>query len=249
MTRPILPLLIAGLLASMPSYAATVIETRESDDPAPSVMTVEGHQARMQTSAQQYVLVDTRERRYLAVDLAAGHIIDMASAPPKAESAGQPRRPVPTDLVHVGRGPLTAGFPTEHYRLVAAGRICSNTFLSKAALEAAGMKEFMGGFREFLAEQKAAYAEAGADYEPCEEAHQVAVERYLDGMPLKTMDTDDFLRQEVVRICTDVPVARNFFVPPTGLRAMTLEQFLRQDIDDEHVLQQLMKEDAEPAQR
>lgn len=246
--RPTPCLALSMLIFAAPVQSASVIETREGEAPEPSVMTVEGHLARMQNSPRQYVLVDTRKRSFLSVDLAAKHIIDMADMPQKpADVTVQKQQPVRAALSRVGRGPLIAGFPTEHYQLLAAGKICSNTYLSKKALQAAGMQEFMRGFAAFSAQQKAAYRDLGADFDPCEDAEQVAMERYPElGMPLKTVDVDGFLRQEVVRIRTGVTPPERFFEAPAGLKTLTLEQFLRQDVDAEKAVQELLEEQPQP---
>lgn len=226
--------LLAALTAS--AQAATVIETREGgEDEGLSTMTVEGGKARMQSEPNNYVLVDTDKGSYLYVDLAAKLLVDMGTPPaPPADAPKPPKpKPVQAELVHKGRGPIIAGFPTDHYQLMAEGRICSDTFLSKAALNEAGMKTFLEGFQKLYAKQKAGYRELGTEYAPCDDAQDVAMARYTTlGMAMRTVDVDGFLRQEIVSI-RKTKLAPGFFDVPKGFKEITLEQYLRGNEEEE----------------
>lgn len=255
MTRSFRPLAaLAVCLVSNASLGAAVIEMREADGSV-STMTVEGLKARQQVGEQQYIIMDMAAEKFWSVDQTARHIIDMSAAPEAEVSANAPVQARPqaqAELVRQGKGPLIAGFPTEHYQIVTpSGRICSDTYLSLPALRAAGMSDFMRAFSAFNLKQKAQYQAAGADYEPCEDAHGTAMARYPElGMPLRTVDTDGFLRQEVVRIQAEAPLPKRHFDLPEGFKTLTLEQFLRQDVASDGELEDYLRrqEEAPPAE-
>lgn len=232
MTRTLLTVLALAGAASAAS-AATVMETREPGGGI-AKMTVEGRYARMQSEEHNYVLIDLTQGKFYGVDLGARHIIDMSAPPPPDPNFKPEQRPaVHAVLVDKGEGPIIAGFPTRHYQITAEGRICSDTFLSAQAMEEGDMRGFMEGFQRFYQQQKEAYVQAGADYDACEEAQDVAWDKYLEyGMPLKTVDLDGYMRQEVVALRTGVSVEKGYFDLPE-LPIITLEQFLQGDRDQE----------------
>lgn len=218
-------LVIFALIQNAPAMAATVIETRESQDGDITTMTVEGTKARLQSGPETYLLVDLEKKKFLSVDLQSQQIIDL-SILPQPDPALQPSQatdtPVKSSFIHRGAGPMVAGYQTEHYQIMANGHICADTYLAKDTLQTAGIQSFLEGFRSLYLAQKAAHHATGADYDPCEEAQDAAWSYYPErGLPMKTVAVDGNLRQEVVSLRANVHTDEGFFDLPAGLSTKT----------------------------
>lgn len=217
-------------LSSAPATAATVVETRDAAGQT-STMTVQGPRARIQMGPQRYVLIDTAEGSYYAVDVRRRVVMNMGQVPehvtdlPRSEAAA---REAEVEFRHVGSGPRIAGYPTEHYRLYADGRLCQQSYLSRAALDAAEMAEFLQGFHRFSKRQQERYRALGVAAEPCEQAEQVAAARHPQlGMPMKIVANGQ-IRQEVLRLRTGVDVPAQQLEAPAGFRLIAPHQAAQQ---------------------
>jgi hypothetical protein len=221
----------AAILFASGAHAATVIESVAGPARVPSLMTVENGKAKLQTDPANYLLIDPSGGQFLYIIPQKKQIVDMNAAPP-ADAARAPKMsamPAKVKLVRNGPGPKIAGYSTEGYQLFANGMLCLSTFLSPEAMKRGELTDFQAGFARMQTKQKEANRAAGMRFGPCEDAQDTLMTRYPElGLPMRTMDPNGGLLQEVVRIETGAKVADNLYQLPEGFGRITHEQFLRQ---------------------
>ncbi len=213
-------------LATTSATAATVIKTKELSGKT-STMTVQGVMARMGAHKGQYVIVDAKKGAFYAVNDQAKEVINLSEGIPSPGKGSQAKKApkVDTELKHVGTGPKIAGYPTEHYKVLANGKVCEDTWLSPAATKDAHLGDFLDAFYKFFSKQRRAYQQAGMQYSPCDEAQAVATGKYTKlGMAMKTTLPDGSVRQEVLSIKTGVDVPASTFELPKGYPVMTRKE-------------------------
>ena len=217
-------------LAATSVTAATVVKTKELSGHI-STMTVQGVMARMGARKGQYVIVDAKKQKFYAVNNQAKRVIDLTQGiPSPSKGSESPKTPkVNTELKHVGSGPKIAGYPTEHYQVLANGKVCEDTWLSPAATKDANLGDFLDAFYRFFSKQRRAYQQAGMQYSPCDEAQAVATGKYTKlGMAMKTTLPDGGVRQEVLSIKTGVDVPASAFDLPKGFPVMSRKEEMDQ---------------------
>jgi hypothetical protein len=215
---------IACLLAAAPLGAATLLEMRDGDGGVQR-MWVEGAKLRVEPDGMpMYMLMDLDTGTMLMVDTDEQHIMEMsgmAEDMPRADPApeGEAR------LVKRGAGPTIAGYATEHYVLQVGELACGEEFVSRKALQEAGLERMarrmaaMGGMEQML----------GVDAEPCDAAVDL-LHREIPriGMPLRSVDREGRVEMEVVRIERGAALPAGGFEPPAGYARMNMQELLQQ---------------------
>jgi hypothetical protein len=225
-------LALCALIATLSTgaQAATVIESAAGPNRVPSLLTVQDGKAKLQSDPANYLLIDPAAGQFLYVVTEKKQVVDMnslaPSGPPRAATMTLPPK---IKLTHKGKGPKIAGYATQHYQLFANGALCLNTYLSPEAMKHGALQDFHDGFARMQTTQKQAQRTTGMRFSPCEDAQDTLAARYGElGLPMRTLDVNGTLRQEVVNIETGVTVAGNLYQLPEGYSRITHETFLRQ---------------------
>lgn len=135
-----------------------------------------------------------------------------AAAPPRADVA----------LEDKGEGPTVAGYPTRQYVLTGDGEICGTYFLSKKALADSGMRNMAESLRKNA-------AQSDDDDVACDQAETYAITQYEKlGIPLRELDVEGELVQEVTRIDPKAKTPAGGFAVPSGYKAVSMEQYIQQ---------------------
>lgn len=221
MFRPLALTALVILAGSL--HAATLIEQRDAE--SHTILYVEGTQMRAETPGQPgYMLMDFKAGTMYMVSPEEKTVIDnsnmmRAMREDKAEPAG--RQPS-VRFEHKGAGPDIAGYRTEHYVEYADGVRCGDLFLSKEAMADSGFSDFMDAM------DAAGLSNSGEETNPCDWQSSEGLGFIRDnGYPLRELDADGALSNEVTRIQTNAVLPAGGFELPADYRVMTMEQMMQ----------------------
>ncbi|KAB7628382.1 hypothetical protein [Alkalilimnicola sp. S0819] len=210
---------IALALTGAGAHAATVMELKLPGQSA-ATMSVAGQQARLDMETGRYLLIDAARGRYYAVDENAQIILDMAWVPEQAPDLPREtrrRQTVQPELREMGPGPEIAGYPTRHYRLLANGRHCQDSYFSAEAMAEGDLVAFQLGFHQLSTRQRAGYESLGVEFEPCELADQLTGEQQARlGLKMRTEGPQGRLRQEITALQLNQNLPEGHFQVPRG---------------------------------
>ena len=241
--------LCLGLLAS--SYltsAATFIEYRIDDEPVQ--LWLQGDQVRLSDlSGNQYMLMDISKKTLYLIEKTQQILLDLSAALRKnparkddqllqvvVQELKKRAEKYDIDIEHAGAGPIVAGFPTQRYRVVAEDEVCVEYMISKQAttLFSADLLNLIRNQEQYLPAGSSlvslepdsqTLAESLVGMDPCELG-----EYYLEytlvkyGVPLRVIDDEGSVEQEMVRVIKNASVPEGGFTLPSDYQKVTLEQ-------------------------
>lgn len=211
-----------GLCAfSTSGLAATLIEFRDGEGETSRIW-IEGNVARMEDSEQPgYTLFDLDTGKFRAIDTSTKQVVDLDFGDDTDEGAGGAAS-ADIALEDKGAGPIIAGYPTRRYVLTGDGEVCGTYFLSKKALAESGMRSMAEGLRKNAAPADDADA-------ACDQAESYVVAQYGKlGIPLRELDMEGELVDEVTRIDPKAKTPAGGFAVPSGYKAVSMEQYIQQ---------------------
>ncbi len=243
-------LLLAAVLIflTIPSIAATVIESRESGGNTGRI-SIEGEWVRFDDaggSGQGYLLMNAKQRRFYIVDPREQAIIEFTS---RSERDKRGDRKV--EFRDIGEGPEIAGFPTRKYELVVDGKGCGQRLMSQQAAEIADLQRLLaavGGLNPeaFMPEDMVQGFRDRTD--PCDMAELQMDEKTRIGLgfPMKSMDGEGNTESEILSIRENVKIDSELFELPddytrTSVKEM-MEGMRREMENNRQQLEQMMKQ-------
>lgn len=202
--------------------AATLVEQRDAN--SHTVTYMEGARLRVSSAGEDgYLLMDFDGGTMYIVSPEAGTVIDNSAAmrelkSEQATSAGAAPR---TRYEHLGAGPVIAGYQTERYAEYANDVYCGEMFMSRQAMEDAGVDKFMDAMAA------GSFSESGVESDLCD-WDTVAEMEFLreNGFPLRTVGAAGELEDEVLSIQTDVALPPGGFDPPSGYRMISMQDMV-----------------------
>ncbi len=227
--------MLALLWASAPlSWAATEITSTNFSQMNARMVVTDTHMLTLQTDPSQYLIMDLNTGEHLSVFKNDKVAVEMSALPAfNKESlftrAALPKRAQFT-LKHLGKGPKIAGYPTEHYQILADSTLCAETWLSVEAMEKGELKHFLTQFSKHSTKQREAYLSAGTEYEACDDVMGRASEEYPKlGLAMRTKDESGSILQEVTAIKVNVAFDTKAYLVPKDYQRMTFEELIRRD--------------------
>lgn len=228
--------MIFSLLWSMQVGAETLVEIRNTQGLKQQVFISDDY-ARMQVTQPQhtvthYQLVDLKAHKIYMVNLAEKRYIDLSiMTPPQQPNMpsmyGQRAMPpVQAKLVKVEQEPIDiAGYPAQHYQMIANEQVCSDEYFSQSAAaiaQIASLDKTMQAIKETQPKPEM------PPQHPCIQAQQILESQIQDlGMNMKSVYAQGQMagkvRTEVVKIETDADVDEQLF-SLQGLTALTQQE-------------------------
>jgi hypothetical protein len=222
-------------------WAATMIEVRNAQGQTQQVYINEDY-ARMQMmqmtetnqAPQTYRLIDLKMRKMYMVNPTEKRYFDPnimrlnpnQRQPPQQAMPNMPTfrgqnqpapAPIKAELIKVaGKTIEVAGYPTEHYQVVANGEVCSDDYFSKQALEVGHIAQFNKTMQAIKEQQQTDMSRQLSQQHPCVQAYQqLEPQMTILGMRMKSVYATGKLagqiRNEVVTVKTDAQVEAGFF--------------------------------------
>jgi hypothetical protein len=239
-----LPILAAFL--SPAAIAGVTIESSSADG-TPGRVLISGDLARVETGRQDFwLLLDLAAGTILAVNDADRIAMDMRSPIPQRVEHGNMAIEVPplrVRLEHRRDGPEIAGFRTVHYKVMVDDMHCYDEFLAPDALKDDGIRRFVAAMSEGSdnAPQRMLIQLTAPD-RICEAADDLIDDHYtVAGIPMRTLDADGRLVQEITRISFGQAHAPALFRLPDGYPVLTRAEVMERMIHDELDLDELQK--------
>jgi hypothetical protein len=235
---------IASAIACSTSWAATVIERNEFGKQ--QTITLDEEQVRIDSPIPHiYMLMDLKKAKVYMINTKEREIVKMnlvgeSPQPPRQmrersrdrqqQSWQQTTKP---ELVHKGKGPNIAGYPTVSYQVKANDKVCSENYFSHPAAEVAYLENFIKAMSKMANSRKP----KGMPLPPCLKAYeQLEAKSMKLGIPMKIIfkggRQGDKVADEITSIKTNVKVAANTFALPTDYKMMT-EQEMREKAQQE----------------
>ncbi len=236
-TRP-LPLLAATLLILPVAAADVTIESASADGTLGRVL-ISGDKARVETGRQDFwLLLDLAAGSILAVNDADRIAMDMRSPIPQRREHGDMKLDAPPlgiRLERRGDGPTIAGYRTGHYRVSVEGRHCYDEYLAPDALADDGIRRFVAAMSQGSDnEAQRVLIQLTAPDRLCEAADDLIDDHYpLSGIPMRTLDADGRMVQEITRISFDGTHAPALFELPAGYPVLTRAEVMQRMVHEE----------------
>jgi len=216
----------------MPVYGGTLIESVDQDGETVTTR-FEGTMLRADMpQSGSYMLFDLKKEKAYAVDESEHMVMDLSPQMwgKNRDTAGGTANQPKARLVKQGKGPTIAGYPTVHYKVMVGDKSCGDEYLSSQAMSEANMREF-GEAISRMAEQQDQMSDdmAGMTRDPCDSADHSIYEAYLKhGMPLRSVNKDGAVDNEVKRIRTNVSISEDYFKLPKDYPVMTMDEMMQQ---------------------
>lgn len=216
MIRPIRLFTIMFLFSSS-VMAGTIVEILDEDE-LTTVM-IEGKQARINVSAEEYVIVDHVNNSVRFVNPQERQVMLLnASDIPGSSNASV----VNTSINALGGGLSIAGYNTQKFSYSANGRSCGTIYGSKDAYQAKGIKELFAALKTMMEKQRAIMGGFANMVDACTLA-DMNVSDHVNtiGVPMRT-ERDGRIRSEVKSIKVDVNLPADAFVIPATYKTVTM---------------------------
>lgn len=238
-------LVLALLSINLTVQAATQIQHKtlqkgiQGQHTKQQTVLMEGDYAHMSSNrnADFYMLMNHKEGKIYNINVkqnkAIAIEIDAKTPPPMPAHMAQPPQqtdqPEPkTEFTKKGAGPKIAGYDTVHYQVMADGQLCSNEYLAPEALKVAHVKDFLNAMFTMSISRRKLMPFGMMAKDPCFVAHTNAQLETLDiGIPMRSVDKNGNVMQEILEIKTDVEVAADMFTLPKGIEVQTEAEMMR----------------------
>ena len=219
-------------ITAMPVYSGTLVESVDQDGET-VVTRFEGGNVRADTAQPgTYVLFDLKKEKAYLVDGSEHMVMDLSSqmwGQKQDMDAVTTKQPM-ARLVEQGKGPTIAGYPTVHYKVMVGDEYCGDEYLSSGAMKETDMQEF-GEVMSRMAKQRqhSLGSMANMMQDPCDAADLTLYDEYLKhGMPLRSVDKDGTVDNEIKRIETNLSISSDTFKLPRDYPVMSMEDMMRQ---------------------
>jgi hypothetical protein len=213
-----------ALASALPVAAGTLVETR-SDEGEMSVHRIQGGKVRSDAGGPgYYVLLDAERKKAYMVNDHERSVMDMSDVmwgDGQAASAGQQPK---ARLVKQGKGPKIAGYSTVHYKRMVGNTHCGDEYLASKTMRDADLRRF-GEMMSKMAKagESMGGGMMGMPQDPCDADDGALFDTYLEhGMPLRSVDSDGTVSNEITRIETNVSISASEFQLPEGYAVMSM---------------------------
>jgi hypothetical protein len=241
----VLSLIIAAAAVSR-SYGATVIESRDGQGENQKIW-IEGSKMRVESGSElSYMLLDADQKTMYVVDTKEKTVMDMSSILQGKSAPGKVKPSV--TMQSRGKGPVIAGYATQHYQFLVNGTKCTDEYLSVQAMQDVESAEIFATMEQ-LGEMGMEVG-AMANMDPCETVGLALQDIYGQyGFPLRIVDRYGSLDTEVLKIDTHATLPSGGFELPAGYPVKRFDEMMQQNMRDmEMPSMQDMPQDFDPAE-
>jgi len=214
---------VSLLIISNVVFAGTIVQIQNSDSIA-TILT-DGKFARMNSSGDEYVIVDYQKKTVKMVNSKMHQImlLDADKMP-----AGSPASQLRTSVKKLGPGMTVAGYPTQKYAYLANGKSCGFIYGSIEAYQKKGIKELLQAMNNMMEKQQAMLGGFASMMDDCMLADMKLSEHVNTiGVPMRT-EKNGVVESEVKSIKLNVELPADTFVIPASYKTVTMEQQIRE---------------------
>ena len=219
-------------IMAMPAHSGTLVETTDQDGETVITRFDDGKVRSETAQPGSFVLIDLKKEKAYVVDDSRHIVMDISSQMwDQGQEMAEPAVDYPkARLVEQGKGPTIAGYSTVHYKVMVGDKFCGDEYLSSKAIKEASMQEFSEVMSRMSKQQQQMFGDMGdMMQDPCDAADLTLYESYLEhGMPMRSVDKDGTVNNEVKRIETNVKIPADYFKLPKDYQVTSMEQMMQQ---------------------
>jgi len=220
------PLLFIVLNLATDVFAGTVIKIQDGNEV--TTMFTDGRRARINMSADEYVIFDFASQKIKMVNPQKKQLMVFNAKRNNQYSTGSSSALVKLSLKSRGRVKNIAGYQSEEYEYTANGQFCGVLFASKSALREKGVKELLDAMQAMIDQQRDVLGGFAALIDDCKLADMQLTEEFSKiGVPMQKLDNGRVTTQ-VKSIDVDVSLPSAAFVVPASYKNTTLEEQVQQ---------------------
>ncbi len=224
-------------LFSTSMMAGTIVEILDEDE-LTTVM-IEGKQARINVSAQEYVIIDHKKNSVSFVSPEEKQVM-LLNADDVSGSGNSST--VNTSINSLGSGPEVAGYNTQKFSYTANGNPCGIIYGSKEAYQAKGIKELFVAMSIMMEKQQAIMGGFVNMVDVCTLADMNVSEHVNTiGVPMRT-ERNGRIRSEIKSIKVNVNLPTDAFAIPATYKTVTMSDQLKEVSGNMEKAQQKMQQ-------
>jgi len=223
--QPIFPLLIIYSCHFSVASAATVIKIQDGNDV--TTMLTDGERARIDMSADEYVIVDFASQKINMVSPSKKQVM-VFDAKSRNTRPGVNRSMVKMMLNNRGKPRNIAGFHSDRYEYTANGKSCGVVYASKSALKEKGVKQLLDTMQVMIEQQRTLMGGFAALIDDCKLADMELTGKVASiGVPMMK-EENSRVSTQVKSIDVDVTLPAEIFLVPAGYTRTTIEKQVQQ---------------------
>ncbi len=209
-------------LFALSVMAGTIVEILDEDE-LTTVM-IEGKRARINVSAQEYVIINHKNNNVSFVSPHEKQVMILSAG----DDSGSGNSPIiNTSVNSLGSGPEIAGYNTQMFSYAANGKPCGTIFGSKDAYQAKGIKELFNAMKIMMEKQRAIMGGFVNMVDACILADMNVSEHVNTiGVPMRT-ERNGRIRSEIKSIKVDVNLPTDAFVIPATYKTVTMHDQMK----------------------
>ena len=210
-------------LLSTSAMAGTIVEILDEDE-LTTVM-IEGKQARINVSAQEYVIINHKTNSVSFVNPQEKQVMLLSAD----DISGSGNSPVVNISVNsLGSGSEIAGYNKQKFTYTANGKSCGIIYGSKDAYQAKGIKELFNAMIIMMEQQRAIMGGFVNMVDVCTLADMNVSEHVNTiGVPMRT-ERNGQVRSEIKSIKVDVNLPTDTFVIPATYKTVTMHDQMKE---------------------
>jgi hypothetical protein len=224
-------------LLSTSAMAGTIVEILDEDE-LTTVM-IEGKQARINVSDQEYVIINHKTNSVSFVNPQEKQVMLLNAD----DVSGSGNSPVVNASVNsLGSGPEIAGYNTQKFTYTANGKPCGIIYGSKDAYQAKGIKELFNAMKIMMEQQRAIMGGFVNMVDACTLADMNVSEHVNTiGVPMRT-ERNGYVRSEIKSIKVDVNLPADAFVIPATYKTVSMHDQMKEVSGDVAKAQKKMQQ-------
>ncbi len=219
------------------ALADTVIKDKTPDGGEGTISIHDGWARMDSDQSQEYQIWDLNKGVLYAVSPAERRIMEMK---PGEHQGAQPGVAVKLEMKKVGKGPKIAGYSTEEYLVMANGKQCGKEYISKRAAKNADIQHLLDNTSKLADLAMMPRAMMGmSNTDPCVLADMDKSDHFKKlGIPLKSIDADGQVDNEIVSIDTKAKLDAKLFALPSDYERTNMQKMMGEAMQQ---MQQMMQ--------
>lgn len=215
--------LVTILVCTNTVFAGTVVQIR--DNSGLITILTDGKFARMNMSAEEYIIVDYKKYTINVVNSQKKQVMLLSA---EKSPTGKSKPQLLTSLKKLGAGTTVAGYTTQKYAYAANGKSCGIIYGSAEAYQKPGMKELLLAMKKMMENQLAVLGDFAGLVDDCALADMKLSDfAKTTGVPMRT-EKNGMVASEVESIKLGVNFPADLFVIPAFYQSITMQQQMRE---------------------
>ena len=228
---------LVTFLLSSPLLAGTIVEVQGKGEMMS--MLTDGQQARINMSADDYVIVNYKNHSVKVVSPQKQEVMLLNV---NEMAAGNSSPVIKTAIKNMGPAQAVAGYRTQKYAYSANGRSCGVIYGSKDAYHAKGIKALLGAIKIIMDKQLAELGGLAGLVDDCVLA-DMKINDHVNsiGVPMRT-EKNGRVDTEIKRIKIDIALPADTFVIPASYKTVMMKNQMTPVAKDRVKVQQPMQQ-------